>query len=346
MAGSRRPGLLGTDPLALSPRTPGLLGTNDAGQPSWRHLPRVVGDTPGLVGANDWADPRLGFAAVPAAFVPQTAEESFTRVASNKMWDLFKDHPNQVGSNRKRWLLKRGLPDDTEGRQRTDCITYVKAVLVAAYEHLGQKANATGVKRALAPNGLGTDLADYLVRQLGWKAHYWNPDVNHPRDFDYPKHNYSYWNTLKHGVYYAGNYRTSVPVGGFVVNYDPVADYSNPAYEDRARKVKHNYETAPERAAYERFKQVKFAFGLAHGGDHTFLYSDAHIFEVHWNALGDDNYKDHVDADGDDLYERSPFDTNSFRWYSGLMVVPPDAKFESDQKTPPPRQPNTGRRGR
>lgn len=47
-----------------------------------------------------------------------------------------------------------------------------------------------------------------------------------------------------------------------------------------------------------------------------------------------------VDADGDDLCQRSPFE--DFRgWYSGLMVVPPDADFESDQKSP--RAPRGGR---
>ncbi|HEV2864849.1 MAG TPA: hypothetical protein VGX48_27900 [Pyrinomonadaceae bacterium] len=340
MPGSRRPGLYGTDPLAPSPRTPGLLGVNDAGEPALR-LADFLGDTPGLLGVNDWADPSVSYAAAPAAFVSQ--ERPFSFVAANKMWDLFKDHPNQVGSHRRKWLQSRGLPDDTVGRQRTDCITYVKAVLVAAYEQLGQKIFADGVRQALGTNALGADLANYLVRKAGWKAHYWNPDVNHPRDFDYPRTNYSYWNTLKHGVYYAGEYPTKVPVSGYIVNYRPVDDYMNPRYEDKRLKIKHNHPTTPERDAFERFLRVTFAFGLGRGGDHTFMYSEGHVFEVHWNAVGDDNYRQHWDADGDDLYERSPFEDFPL-WYSGLMVVPPDSPFESDRKTPP--APGAPRRAR
>lgn len=350
MVASRRPGLSGTDPLALSPRTPGLLGANDAAEPA-RGLEGLVGDTPGLLGSNDWADPRLALAAVaasPVFLTEQRAERTFTEVALNKMWDLFKNHPNQVGSNRRKWLRKRGLPDDTRGRQMTDCITYVKAVLVSAYEELRQKGFADGVKKALGTQALGADLANYLVREVGWKAHYWNPDVNHPRDYDYVQNNYSYWNTLKHGVYYVGNYRTNIPVSGYIVNYRPMPDYTNPRFEDKRQKVKHNYPTAPERGAFERFLKVRFAFGLGHGGEHTFLYSEGHVFEVHWNALGDDNYSQHVDADGDDLYERSEFELFP-PWYSGIMVVPPDEKFESDQKTPhaptaPTTQPQRRRR--
>lgn len=340
MAGSRRPGLYGTDPLALSPRTPGLLGTNDAGQPSWRHLPRPFGDTPGLVGANDWADPRFGFAAVPAAFVPQ--ERSLSTLALNKMWDLFKHHPNQVGSKRREWLRENGLPDDTAGRQTTDCIFYVIQVLKHAYNELGRR----DVARRIGGLGkYGTQLADYLVRQLGWKAHYWSPDVNHPNDFNYEVHNHSYWNTLKRGVYHVGSYNTNVPVSGYVVNYKPVADYMNPRYEDTRLRVKHNYPTTPERAAFERLLRVGFAYGIARGGDHTFLYSDGYVFEVHYTAIGDDRYSEHVDADGDDLYERSLFE--EFAWQSGIMVVPPDSSFESDRKTPPaPAAPQPRRRPR
>lgn len=330
MPRSRRPGLIGSGLPELPPRTPGLLGVNDAADLSWRER-GVIGDTPGLIGFNDWADPNLmlAAAATPATFVPQ--DQSISVVAANKMWDLFKNHPNQVGRNRSAWLRNKRLPDDTQGRERTDCITYVKAVLVSAYEETSQKIISKGIRKALGANGLGTDLANYLVREVGWKAHYWNPDVSHPRDYDYARNNYSYWNTLKHGVYYAGEFPTKVPVSGYIVNYRPVIDHTNPRYEDKRKKIKHDYATTPERDAFERFKQVKFAFGLARGGDHTFMYSDGYIFEVHWNALGDDSYSQHVDADGDDLYERSLFEDFP-GWYSGLMVVPPDSKFESDQK--------------
>lgn len=328
MTRSRQPGLLGINPPDLPPRTPGLLGVNDAADPAWRER-GVVGNTPGLLGVNDWSDPRPGFVNNSAPYLVQ--DQPISVVTANKMWDLFKHHPNQVGSHRSVWLRNKRLPDDTRGRQKTDCITYVKAVLVSAYEQIGKKMIADGIRKALGTKALGTDLADYLVRQVGWKAHYWNPDVNHPRDYDYAKNSYSYWNTLKHGLYYAGEFPTKVPVSGYIVNYRPAIDITNPRYEDKRKKTKHNYETPPERETFERFKKVRFAFGLARGGDHTFMYSEGYVFEVHWNALGDDNYSEHVDEDGDDLYERSEFEFFP-GWYSGLMVVPPDVNFESDQK--------------
>lgn len=329
MTGSRRPGLLGTDPQAPASRTPGLLGVNDPGAPGLR-LEGAVGDTPGLLGFNDWADPRYVLAASSAAPAAQNSEKSFSELASNRMWGLFKDHPNQVGSKRKEWLLSQGLSDDTQGRQATDCITYVIQVIKHAYEQLGRRDVA---RRVGGLGQYGAKLADYLVRQVGWKAHYWSPDVNHPTDFNYEVHNYSYWNTLKHGVYYVGSFNTGVPVSGYVVNYKPVANYMDARYEDKRRRQKHNYPTTPETAAFERLKQVRFAYGIARGGDHTFIYSEGYVFEVHWTALGDDRYATHVDADGDDLYERSPF--ADFPWQSGIMVVPPDSDFESDRKTPP-----------
>jgi hypothetical protein len=70
-------------------------------------------------------------------------------------------------------------------------------------------------------------------------------------------------------------------------------------------------------AAFDRFSQVKFAYGLARGGRHTFLCSYGMIFEVHWESIGAD------------LYERSAF--YYYPWLSGVMVTPPDATFDSDR---------------
>jgi hypothetical protein len=61
------------------------------------------------------------------------------------------------------------------------------------------------------------------------------------------------------------------------------------------------------------FSNVRFAFGVAHGGFHNFMYSTAMTFEVHWDQ-----------QDPSKLYERSPFYT--WQWLSGLMLVPPDCK--------------------
>src|SRR5438034_583374 len=92
MPNSRRCGLLGSDPELNSPRTPGPLGHNDAARPfTPRHL---IGDTPSSLGSNV-----LHLAAVnsPAG---GSAGKTLSEHAENKMWDLYKHHENQVGSQR------------------------------------------------------------------------------------------------------------------------------------------------------------------------------------------------------------------------------------------------------
>jgi hypothetical protein len=75
--------------------------------------------------------------------------------------------------------------------------------------------------------------------------------------------------------------------------------------------------------AFNRFKGVRFAYGLARGGYHTFLYSYGDIYEVHW------------DQERDNLYERSPF--HGYAWLSGLMLTPPDSDFAGDDIKAPRR---------
>lgn len=297
MPGSRRPGLYGTDPLARSPRTPGLLGVNDAGEPSLR-LEGLLGDTPGLLGVGDWADPSVLFtlsaATTSAALLPQT-EKTFSEHAEKRMWDLLKDYGSQVGSERAKYLRLNGLPDDTQGKTRTNCITYVIDVLKYAFTQTSQRAVARKV------GGLGeygTALAAYLTT-IQWKAHYWNPDVNNPPDND-QEHPFSYALALKTRKYYG------IPLSGYIVDYRPT--------EVGPPKKK----TARDSTAFDEFKKVKFAYGLARGGKHTFLCSYGVVYEVHWEEIGDK------------LYERS--DLYNFEWNSGVVVTPPDANFTSGKR--------------
>lgn len=333
MVRSRRPGLTRADQRSRAPRTPGLLGVNDAADPSLRPE-GLVGDTPGLLGVNDWAVPRFDFAASPAVRAARQSERPLSEVAENKMWDLFKDHPNQIGSELKKRLGARGnagLPTRYANRdaaalskrQSTDCITFVIAVLSRAYEEKGQSAVA---KRVRGLGAYGTKLASYLV-SIGWKAHYWNPDVNHPFD-NSGEHPASYRTAQQSGTYYG------VPVSGLIVNYNPTV--INQSEEDR--RLGRNNPTAKETAAFDRFKDVRFAFGVAYGGNHTFLCSYAYVFEVHWLGVGDDNFKDHVNDRGDDLYERSTLATWGLRTgdLSGIVVVPGDINFNSEPRRPRP----------
>lgn len=280
--------------MEFQPRTPGLLGVNDAADPLWRER-GVIGDTPGLLGVNDWADPNLRLAALEMSAQTRDTELTFSEHAEKHMWDLLKDYRNQVGSERAKYLRENGLPDDTQGKIKTDCITYVINVLKYAFEQTGRKDVARKV------GGLGkhgTELAKYLT-DIHWKAHYWNPDVKNPND-NLQEHPFSYSLAVKTGKYYG------IPVSGYIVNYRPTA------------VIAPKKPTPIDKTVFDQFSKVRFAYGLAKGGMHTFLLSYGMVYEVHYESIGEG------------LYERSSF--YDFDWNSGVVVTPPDANFTSGQR--------------
>lgn len=67
----------------------------------------------------------------------------------------------------------------------------------------------------------------------------------------------------------------------------------------------------------ERVSKVKFAFGIARGGFHTFLFSYGEVFEVHWDQIGTG------------LYGKKAF--KDYEWLSGALIVPPDSNFTSNE---------------
>ena len=214
---------------------------------------------------------------------------SFSQHAYDKMIGLYQNHEHEVG---------RKYTGDKTGKQSTDCITYVINVLSYAFEQVGDTKAAAEVRK----RGNGIPLAKYLTT-LGWKAYYWNPDVAHPRDND-DEHPYSYKVAKSKSTYY------EVPISGLVVNYYPTT---------------HPKPTAVDQGAIGKLNCLHFAYGLARGAKHTFLFGSGFVYEVHWDAIGDG------------LYERSPF--QSYEWLSGLLVVPPDLVFgkcdSPDVPTPP-----------
>jgi hypothetical protein len=211
----------------------------------------------------------------------------FSEHAEDKMWTLYKDSASQVGSK---------FVGDRKGKAVTDCITYVRQVLEYAFEQVGNKTASAGVR---ANYQKGTKLAQYLVG-LGWSAYYWNPDVRQPRDGK-SEHPFSYRTAKTSAAYY------NVPVKGFIINYNLTPQSWSLFGKPQKR--------TPDMAAFEKFSKVRFAYGLARGGDHTFLLSFGMVYEVHWDAIGGDPMKK--------LYEASPF--WSYPWLSGLAVVPPDS---------------------
>ena len=213
-----------------------------------------------------------------------TRQLTFSEWAEKKLWDLYKDHGDEVGSH---------YPGDRRGNRLTDCITYVHNVIEYAYERIGRKDIADAIHK-LSKEGM--PLADYLIN-IGWKGHYWNPDVKNPRD-RLAEHPFSYKQALSTGNYYR------VAVSGYIVNYNPT-EGAQP--------------TPKTQAAFDRFSKVRFAYGIAKGGVHTFLLSYGMVFEVHWDRIGEG------------LYETRPF--YYFPWLSGLVLTPPDSDFSSDPPT-------------
>lgn len=224
----------------------------------------------------------------PAPSAP--AARTLSEHAEEKMWNLFKDSANQVGSH---------YEGDKTGKTVTDCITYVRLVLEYAFQKVGNAAAVSGVR---AHYTKGTDLARYLTG-IGWSAYYWNPDVRNPRN-GVSEHPFSYQTTVRSGSY------KNVPVKGYIINYN-----LTPTAPSRTKKPAR----VPETTAFDAFKKVKFSFGLANGGMHTFLLSYGMLYEVHWSANGSDP--------SSKLYERSPFYDYSNTFLSGLAVTPPDSGF-------------------
>ena len=212
------------------------------------------------------------------------------------MWDLFFHHDDEVGTD---------FPGDRRGRKPTNCIIYVRNVLEYAYRKIGRKDIADNIHQL--PKEGGVALASYLV-SLGWKAHYWNPDrVN--TDDGRREHKFSYDEAVRTGKCYG------VTVSGFIADYNPIQ--VRQTWSEWIRGIKPAPQTPKRMAAFNRFSQVRFAYGLASGAYHTFLYSFGMIFEVHWTQ------------ERDNLYGRSPF--YYYPWRSGLMLVPPDSSFVSDR---------------
>ncbi len=211
---------------------------------------------------------------------------SFSQWAEKKMWDLYKDHAHEVGSH---------YAGDRTGKQATDCITYIKHVLMYAYGKIGKRDVADQILKIWQDTRSGTDLGKYLV-SIDWHAYYWNPDVRLSKDGQ-SEHPSSYKNMVKKtGLYYG------IPINGCIINYNPTPGSAT----NQSKKM----------GAFERFSRVRFAYAIARGGLHTFMCSYGMVFEVHWDEIGEK------------LYETSAF--YYYQYLSGLVFIPPDTNFEAD----------------
>ncbi len=226
-----------------------------------------------------------------------------------RMLYLYNNHSGQMGSK---------FPIPLPWCTKTDCITYCYTVIEWAYRKIGRKNIAKQVHRKRTK---GTDLAKYLQR-IGWKAVYWNPDIRNPFDGD-NEHPYSYKIAKKKKTYYG------IKISDYVINYRPTPFYiyDVPKYLSSFNPTEAYYRFDLKPSAFRRLdtkkmtpkntkgliklRKVRFGFGVARGGKHTFLYGLGNIYEVHWTGLGTFG----------NLYEKSPFE--DYKWLSGAILLPP-----------------------
>jgi hypothetical protein len=198
------------------------------------------------------------------------------------------DCNNQVGSE------YNGV-ENTVGKEKINCILFVKKVLEFAFTASDQGALSRGVERHYPDGG---ELAKYLVETAAWKAYYWNPDVRHPSDGD-DEHPASYQDAKTRGYYAYDDINAhpdrKIPISGFIVNFRPTPIVNGSA-------------TSKETDKLQWFKTNKFAYGIARGGYHTFLVTRGKLWEVHWDKIGPS------------LYQISDFENFAFK--SGAVVIP------------------------
>lgn len=133
----------------------------------------------------------------------------FSNHCYNQMWELFKTPEDEVGSEvpKERWA----------GKSPTNCIIYVSRVLIYGHTKIGRSDRNSEIKRLGIDLQDGSKLANFLVKEIGWKAHYWNPDVRNPRDKK-SEHPVSYRQVLETKCYLPRS--SNLPIDGLIVDYN------------------------------------------------------------------------------------------------------------------------------
>ena len=216
--------------------------------------------------------------------------KTFSQYAIEKINDVFANQSKHVGSQ-----LKLTDPAKYRDYIASDCITMAIWVLKYAFE---KTLKPEAARRVGGLGQKGTELAKYLIEHHGWKAVYYNPDVNHPRDSQ-GEHIASYYNQVKKSCSYSVS---KVPVSNTVINYQP-SDIKVTEYLGPTKKIVTDYNV---------FKRVPFGLGMSRGGLHVWLYSLEKIYESHWEKEANKG-----------LY--TAVKLNEFEWLSGIIVVPPDS---------------------
>jgi hypothetical protein len=186
--------------------------------------------------------------------------------------------------------LERTLKPGAEAPEleQSSCIEYAMEHVGAAYRAAGKGERWAEIRRDVIAGGAkGTDLAQELQKD-GWEAVYFNPDTQTPHDGD-SEHPYTA-RLVERGRPYYG-----IDVDHQVTDYRPTA----------------GSDTEKDLSGVERLEEAPFFFGLARGGQHTFVGAGDTVNEFHWDAEPHDR---------DAIEER---ELEDFPWLSGVLMVPP-----------------------
>src|SRR5262249_60420 len=153
----------------------------------------------------------------------------------------------------------------------------------------------------------GLELGRHFVKQ-GWRAYYWNRDVNRePSNMIKKKIDQPYELVKKTKEYYG------IKISGFVINYLPLVEWDRTTDAFLPQKT---HSTSPELALFERLKAVPFAVMIMSAGWHTFLLSEGIMYEAHRDKIG-------LDVWGVKPFEKSES-------YHGVLLIPPSINFNTD----------------
>jgi hypothetical protein len=242
--------------------------------------------------------------------MPDVTNGIFSDHCYNQMWELFKTPEDEVGSK---------FTGDRRGRSLTDCIRYCKNVLSYGHNQINRGYAAERIMKIPVP--MGKKLALFLVNE----AHYWNPDVRNERKGD-PEHSSSYKNmVLAKNSYY------DIPISGVIIDYNKEVKTTKrvwntipvitcPPFVGQVPSISvpvgSTVVSTDNTAILEKLSQVKFAYGISRGGDHTWLFSFGEVFEVPF------------EEEGAKLYGKKLL--KNFNWFSGCILTPQDSTFVSD----------------
>jgi hypothetical protein len=191
--------------------------------------------------------------------------------------------------DRRTWLRDNASGPVPKGLRESSCIGWAMENLRRAYAAAGRSDRWAEIERDVVKHGsIGTVLAKDLAKD-GWVAVYFNPDVNHPGDFD-AEHPTTARIVRERGTYYG------IEVQHVVENYAP---------SDGSR-------TKKDLSGDKLLAEVPFFFGLARGGRHTFVGYDGIVSDFHWMT----------EPNEPGAIKETPL--TKFDWLSGLIMVPPD----------------------